>query len=60
MKPKQKILKTLKDFGRLPTSRVAAIVGMNPDRAKEALENLFKEKKIKKIKETVATYWEIK
>ena len=55
---KDRILKTLKDFGRIPTSRVAGIVGMNTERARALLEELLKEKKVKKIQETNATYWE--
>jgi len=60
METKEKITKTLKDFGRLPTSRIAAIVGANPDRAKIALEELEKEKVIVRDEETLATYWELK
>ena len=60
METTKKILKTLEDFGRLSTSRVAGIVGMNTDRAREALELLLKRKKVKRFKETVATYWEIR
>ena len=60
MELKDKILKTLQDFGKLPTSRIAGIVGMNNDRAKEILEELVNKNKIIKIEETVATYWEIK
>lgn len=60
MELKDKTLKCLKDFKHLSTSRVAGIVGMNVSRAKEVLEELLQEDKVKKIKETVATYWEIK
>lgn len=60
MELKEKTLNTLKNFGKLSTSRVAGIVGMNNDRAKEILEELVNEKKASKIQETVATYWEIK
>ena len=59
MELKNKVIKILKDFGKLPTSRIAAIVGMNTDRAKEILEGLEKENKVKKIRETLATYWEL-
>ena len=59
MEKEYQILKTLKDFPRLPTTRISAIVGMNPERGKDLLEKLLKEKKIKKIEETLATYWEI-
>ncbi len=60
MELKEKIIKTLKDLGKMPTTRIAAIVGMNGDRAKEALEELLEEKKVNRIEETLATYWEIK
>lgn len=60
MELKEKTLKTLKDFGKLSTSRIAGIVGMNNDRAREILERLVTENKVNKIQETVATYWEIK
>lgn len=57
---KERIKKTLKDFGRLPTSRIAGIIGVNTDKAKELLEELLKEKKVQKQKETLATYWSLK
>ena len=57
---KKRVLKVLNDFGKLPTSRIAAIVGMNGDRAKDILEELVRENKIKKIEETIAIYWELK
>ncbi len=60
MENKEKILKTLKDFGRTPTARILAICGINYNYGLKELENLEKEKKIKKTKETSATYWEIK
>ncbi len=60
MELKERIIKTLKDFGKLPTSRIAGICGMNTDRAKILLEELLKEKKVKKFEETIATYWEKK
>lgn len=59
MDDKEKAIKTLKDFGKLPTSRIAAIIGSNNEKAKSILEELVKEKKIKKIKETLATYWRV-
>ncbi len=60
MENKERIIKTLKNFGKLPTSRIAAIVGMNGDRVKDVLDALVKEKRIKKLEETTATYWEVK
>jgi hypothetical protein len=50
----------LKDFGRLPTYRVAAIVGMSVANAKEKLEQMAQQKKIIKEKETTADYWRAK
>ena len=60
MNDEEKILKTLKDFGRLATWRIAAIIGRNPKATEKVLNELLKEKKVKQIKETVSTYWEIK
>ncbi len=59
MEDKEKIKKTLKDFGRLPTSRIGAIIGMHLDKAKRLLNELLEEKKVIKIKETNSIYWEI-
>jgi len=55
----EKILEILKSFGKLPTARLSAIVGINYDYLKPLLEELLKNKRIKKIKETLATYWEL-
>lgn len=55
-----KILKTLKDFGRLSTSRIAGIIGIDYNYATKLLEQLNKEKKIKKEEETHSTYWSLK
>jgi len=55
-----KILKALKTYGRLPTSRLGAIVGANYETTIKVLNELEKEKKIKKTEETTATYWELK
>lgn len=57
---KDKVFKALKIFGKLSTSRVAGIVGMNNNRAKIILGELEEEKKVKRFKETKATYWNIK
>lgn len=59
MNNKEKILKTLKDFGRMPSSRIRAIVGINYDVFKKLSEELLKENKIIKQQETTATYWEL-
>jgi len=60
MEDKDKIIKALKDFGRLPTTRVAGITGLFQPKAKTLLDELVTEKKVNKIEETNATYWEIK
>lgn len=58
---KEKILKTLKDFGKLPTAKVSAIAGINYNYVKELLEELETEGKIKSEKAgELATYWTIK
>ena len=59
MKPKDKILKTLNDFGKLPSSKICAIAGVSYAAFKVLSKELLEEGKIKKIEETVATYWEI-
>lgn len=56
---KQEILKWLKTFKRLPTSRFVGLLGMNQERVKELLEELVVEKKVKKDEETTATYWNL-
>lgn len=56
---KQRILKTLKDFGRLSSTRLANICQMNFDDFNKEAEKLCKEELIIKFKETVATYWQI-
>ena len=55
-----RILKALKDFGRLPTARIGGIIGMNFAKTKETLLKLNKEKKVDKQEETNSVYWEIK
>ena len=57
---KEKILKNLKYFGRVSTSRIAGIVGVDYNYATIMLNELAKENKVKKCKETLATYWEIR
>jgi len=61
MEQKEKILKVLKEFGKLPTAKLAAICGIAYNYAKPLLEELKKEGKIKSEKAgELATYWEIK
>lgn len=56
---KQRILKTLKDFGRLSSARISGICQMNYDAFNKESEKLCKEGLIIQFKETVATYWQI-
>lgn len=57
---KQEILKWLKTFKRLPTSRFVGLLAMNQFRVKELLEELVAENEVIKEQETVATYWSLK
>jgi len=57
MNSKTKILKTLKDFGRLPSARISSIVGMNYLYFLEKMKELKKQGLVKEYKETVARYW---
>ncbi len=59
MNYEEKILKTLKDFGRMPTSRISAICGINPQTTLKELEKLLDENKVIKETETLATYWRL-
>jgi predicted transcriptional regulator len=59
MEPRDKILKTLNDFGKMPSSKICAIAGVNYEYFKKASEELLKDKLVSKITETLATYWEI-
>jgi len=57
---KEKIIKTLTDFGKLPTAKLSAIVGINYYKLKEILEELESENKIIKTEAgELATYWEL-
>lgn len=59
MEDEQKILKTLNDFGRLPSSRLSAIIGINYSYLLPILQKMNDSRKVRKIEETTATYWEI-
>ena len=59
MEKRNQILKVLNDYGKLATSRLSAIIGMNASRAKSELEKLKKEGLVTEKKETLATYWEL-
>lgn len=56
---KKQVIITLDEFGRLSTSRIAAILGVNINYIKPVLEELLREKKLTKTQETLATYWSI-
>ena len=59
-KQKEDILKVLRDFGRLPTARISAIVGINYNSIKILLAVLEEEGKIISEKAGyLATYWKI-
>ena len=60
MEAKEKIIKALKDFGRLPTSRLRAICGFDFFKTERLLNELLSEKKIVQEKETNAVYWRLK
>ena len=59
IKIKEEIIMALEKSGRVSTSRMAGITGIFQPKVKRLLEELVKEKKAKKIQETLATYWEI-
>ena len=54
---KEEILKWLKQFDKLSTSRIMGLIGLNQNYTIKYLEELEKEKMIVKEKETNATYW---
>jgi len=56
---KKEITGWLKEFGRLPTSRIMAMVGLNLTYTKKYLDELETEGKIEKEEETNATYWKM-
>ena len=60
-KNKEKIIEALHNFGKLPTARISAIVGINYNYIKEILSEMEKEELIicEKAGE-LATYWEVK
>lgn len=60
MNNEDKILKTLKDFGRLPTYRIAGIVGLNPVNALSILQRMWESGEIIGEVETNSTYWKLK
>jgi len=59
-KKRKAILKWIKDLKRIPTSRFIGLTGFSYEAIQEVLNNMEKEKIVKKTVETNATYWEIK
>lgn len=57
---REKIIKWLTEFKRLPTSRFVGLLGLDYDTVKKLLEELEKEGLIIKDVETTATYWTLK
>ena len=60
MEKKDEIIKWLKEFKRLSTTRIMGLIGLNLEYTKKYLEELEKEKKIVKEQETNSTYWRLK
>lgn len=58
-KDKQKILKALKTFGRLPTSRIMGICGFHFEKTLRLLNELLEEGSVQIFPETNSTYWEL-
>jgi predicted transcriptional regulator len=56
----QEIIKWLKQFERLSTSRFVGLLGIDYDAVKKLLEKLEVENIIIKEEETQATYWKLK
>jgi len=54
---KEEILKWLKTFKRISTTRIMGIIGLNQQYTKKYLEEMENEGKIIREKETNATYW---
>lgn len=60
MDGKEEIYEILKTKGRITTSRLAALRGINYNNAIKILEALEKEGIVVKEQETLATYWRLK
>ena len=60
MENKEKIIQTLEEFGRIPTGRLCAIIGMNYNTGLELLQEMWEAGEIVAEHETNATYWSIK
>lgn len=59
MENEDKILETLKQFGRMPSGRLAAISGMNYDSFILTIQKLLQKEAVIKEEETNATYWRL-
>lgn len=57
MNAQEKIIKALKEEGRLPTNRIAGIAGLNYGAALNVLDRMHQAGIIYFEKETNATYW---
>lgn len=57
MEKKELILNYLKRFKRMPTSKIAVLIGLPYKNTLKLLEELNNENEVVKIKETNATYW---
>ena len=60
MNDKEKVLKTLKDFGELSTGRLASIIGMNYYKALPLLQEMWEQKLIVGNVEAKRTIWKLK
>lgn len=57
---KEEVIKWLKEFKRLSSSRFVGLLGLDYISVKKLLEELEKEKKIIKEVETNSIYWRLK
>ena len=57
---KEEVIKWLKEFKRLSTSRFVGLLGIDYDSVKKILEELESENKIERQKETNSVYWILK
>ncbi len=60
LEKKEEMIKWLKEFKRLSSSRFVGLLGLDYDSVKRLLEELETENKIKKEEETNAVYWVLK
>ncbi len=60
MNDREKILKTLKDFGEVSTGRLAAIIGMNYYKATLLLQKMLEEEEIVERQGGISRFWRLK